>query len=246
MLTDSANTFSHFSAQVKLREQKANHLLDASTTLKKIIAEITDDKSIPWKMIIEFIEVYRMTQHLEHAWVKEIFTPEELKQYIDFETELKANATPEKKAAFEKNWANLISEISKHLEQDPKSVIGIMFGKKFMDWVNSVYGKKYAHLRTKKFESGFAKGKGLTDVGLTSEMVSWIDKAMDAYWRDRIDAVLNQVGTGVADEKILNQWNEILDDMYGEDNARKREICAAALADEKISEKAKKWLKKFG
>ena len=31
--------------------------------------------------------------------------------------------------------------------------------------------------------------------------------------------------------------------MYGEDNTRKKEIYDVALADEKVSEKAKEWLK---
>ncbi len=31
-----------------------------------------------------------MTQQLEHSWVKEIFTPEELKQYAEFEANLKS------------------------------------------------------------------------------------------------------------------------------------------------------------
>jgi len=31
--------------------------------------------------------------------------------------------------------------------------------------------------------------------------------------------------------------------MYGEDNARKKEIYDLALADEKVSEKAKEWLR---
>ena len=46
-----------------------------------------------------------MTQQLEHSWVKDIFTPEELKQYAAFESEWKNNSTVELKAEFEKKWA---------------------------------------------------------------------------------------------------------------------------------------------
>jgi len=98
-------------------------------------------------------------------------------------------------------------------------------------------------LRTKKFEKGFSGGKVLQESGLTSEIVSWVDKEMDAYWRDRIYGILNQVGSGVSDETIFKLWNEVLDDMYGEDTTRKKEIYDIALADEKVSEKAKEWLK---
>jgi hypothetical protein len=212
-------------------------------TLSQIIAEVVDDKSIPWETIIKLIEVYRMTQQLEHSWVKEIFTPDELKQYAAFETDLKSNSTPEQKAAFEKNWANLVAEMKSNLDKDPTSAIGIAIGKKCMDWINGVYGKKYAHLRTKKFEKGFAEGKGLGEVGLTPEIVSWMDKAMDAYWRDRIYGILNQVGSGVPDETIFKLWKEVLDDMYGEDDSRKKEIYDIALVDEKVSKEAKEWLK---
>lgn len=244
LLTGSAGALEHFANQAKLLQQKANAMLDASNVLKSIISEVNSDKSIPWETIIELIKVYRMTQQLENSWVKEIFTPDELNQYAAFEMELKNNSTPEQKAAFEENWANLVAEISNNLNADPTSTIGIAIGKKCMQWINGVYGKKYAHLRTKKFEKGFAEGKGLEEVGLTPEMVSWMDKAMDAYWRERIYDILDKVGgLAVSDEDIYKLWNEALDDMYGEDDARKKEIYGIVLADERISEKAKEWLK---
>lgn len=242
LITHDAGAIDHFSAQAKLLEQKAHQLLEASNTLKQLVTHVADDKSLPWETIIKLIEVYRMTEQLEHSWVKEIFTPEELKQYATFETELKANATPEQKAAFEKSWTNLVAELRQNLAQKPTSTIGIAMGKKCMTWLNEVYGKKYAHLRTKKFEKGFAEGKGLEEVGLTPEIVTWMDKAIDAYLKDRIYGILHQIGTGVSNETILRLWNEVLDEMYGEDNARKQEIYAIALADEHISQQAKAWL----
>ena len=243
LLTGNAGAVEHFAVQVKLLEQKAKTLLDSSNALKSIISEVNNDKLIPWKTIIKLIEVYRMTEQLEHSWVKEIFTPDELKQYVAFETELKNNSTPEQKAAFEKKWDNLVSEISNNLDNDPKSAIGIDLGKRCMLWVNQVYGKKYAHLRTKKFEKGFGEGRGLKEAGLTPEIVVWMDKAIDAYWKDRIYGILNKVDSSVSDETISKLWNEVLDDMYGEDNTRKKEIYDIALADEKVSKKAKEWLK---
>lgn len=243
LISGSVAAVEHFSVQAKLLEQKAMTMLDASNALKQVTAEVVDDKSIPWETLIKLIEVYRMTQQLEHSWVKEIFTPDELKQYAAFETELKSNSTPDQKVAFEKSWANLVDEMKHNLDKDPTSELVIAIGKKCMDWINGVYGKKYAHLRTKKFEKGFGEGKGLEEVGLTPEIVSWMDKAMDSYWRDRIYGILNQVGTGVSDETILKLWKAALDDMYGEDDSRKKEIYDIALADIKVSKKAKEWLK---
>lgn len=241
MLAGKAGALEHFSVQAKLLEQKASTLLDASKVLKSIISDVTSDKSIPWKTIIKSIEVYRMTEQLEHSWVKEIFTQDELKQYASFETEWR-NSTPEQKALFEKNWANLVAEISGNLGNDPKSPIGIAIGERCMLLINGLYGKKYAHLRTKKWDKGFAEGKGLEEVGLTAETVSWLDKATDAYWKDHISGILKKVGSGISDEIIFNLWNEALDDMYGENNVGKREIYDVILADEKVNEKAKEWL----
>ncbi len=165
LLRGNKGVLDHFLVQVQLLEQKATSLLNASKTLKGIISDVVDDQSIPWKTIIELIEVYRMMEKIEHSWVKEIFTPDELKQYVAFKTELKSTVTSEQKATFEKNWANLLEEIRNNLNNDPTSEIGIELGKKCMMRINGIYGTKYAHLRTKKFEKGFAEVKVLMKLG---------------------------------------------------------------------------------
>lgn len=243
LLAGKVGALEHLSAQATILEQKAAALRDASAMLKNVVGTIADADSIPWETIITLIEVYTMTKQLDRAWVKDIFTPDELKQYAAFEASLKTNFTPEQKEAFEKNWATLVADMSKNLTKNPTSAIGIEIGKRCMTLINELYGKKYAHLRTKIFEKGFAEGKGLDEVGLTPEMVLWLDKAVDAYWRDRIHTILDKVGTGVSDETIFQLWNEALDDMYGENNSRKKEIYDVALADDKVSEKAKEWLR---
>ena len=228
--------------QSKFLQKKAETLLEASTILTQITKDFANNKSIPWEKIIQLIEVYHMAQQLEDSWVKEIFTPEELKQYAHFEAEMKARSTPEQKKQFEENWFNLIEEVKNHLPNEPKSEIGIQTGKKFMDFVNQLYGKKYAYLRTKKFEQGFGAGKGLEQHGLTPEIVSWIDQAMDAYWRQRLYGILAKVETVTADN-LLHLWNEAMDDMYGEEDERKKAIPDIAFQDDKVSPAAKKWLK---
>jgi hypothetical protein len=232
----------HFTVQSQFLQKKATALIEASNTLQNIISDCGGDKSIPWKTIIKLIEVYKMTQQLEHSWVKDIFTPEELKQYATFESEMKSHSTPAQKATFEKNWMILVKEFKNNLSHDSRSEIGINLAKKCMILINELYGKKYAHLRTKKFEQGYAEGKGLEETGMTPEIVSWLEHAMDAYWHDRIYGILNKVGSESSDT-ILKLWNEVLDDMYGEDNAHKIEIYGIALADQKISQAAKDWLK---
>ena len=242
LLHEESDALKHFSNQAQVLEQKASFLLQGAKTLRSIIDSVNDNQSIPWETIIQLIEVYQMTENLEQSWVKEIFTPEELKQYVAFEKELKGNKTPDEKAAFEKKWTDLLEELQNNLKQDPNSSIGILLGKKFMDWVNGVYGKKYAHLRTKKWEKGFGEGKGLDEVGLTKELIDWLEIATDAYWKDRIYGLLSQIGS-IPSSKALAVWNEILDDMYGEEEGRKIIIYEVALKDEQISQEAKAWLK---
>ena len=246
LLANPVSVLQHFAMQSQFLQKKAETLAEASRILQRLTAEYGNEKSIPWETIIQLIEVYRMTQQLEHSWVKEIFTPEELKEYAAFEAELKAHSTPEQQAAFEKTWANLVEEAKRNLSKDPSSAIGIQLGGKLMQWVNGVYGKKYAHLRTKKFEQGFGEGKGLDEVGLTPELVSWLDKAMDAYWRDRIHGILAQVGKTPSTTLVM-LWKAMLEDMYGDDLSRSAAIYSAVMEDKQVSKIAKDWLKKeFG
>jgi DNA-binding transcriptional MerR regulator len=228
-----------FNNQAQLLEQKAAALIQGAKTLRTIINSVDTNQSIPWESIIQLIEVYKMAEKLEHSWVKEIFTPDELKQYAEFEAEMK---TKHKKEAFEKQWQQLLNELKQNMKQDPNSTIGIQTGKKYMEWINSVYGKKYAHLRTKKWEQGFGEGKGLEEIGLNLETMAWLEKALDAYWKDRFYNILEQVGK-TSSSTVLTLWNKALDDMYGFDDSRKQAVYEIALNDDKVSCEAKTWLK---
>ena len=241
LLSGDINAQEHFKEQANILEKQAYKMLDASNNMKSAISRFRGN-DIPWETIIKLIEVYNMTKQLEHSWVKEIFTNEELKQYAEFETELKSNPKVSK-AEFEKRWHALLAEISDNLSQDPRSEIGITLGKKSVEWVNSVYGKKHANLRTKKFEQGFGEGKGLKEVGLTKDMVDWMDKAMNAYWFSRAYSILDQVSHAGNNDLVLKLWNEFLDDIYGDQDERKPEIYDVAISDPNISEVAKNWLR---
>ncbi len=242
LLAKQDDVVENFAMQSQFLQKKAEALQEASMILKRITDCCDHHKSIPWENIIQLIEVYQMSQQLEHDWVKEIFTSDELKQYAEFEKAMKASG---EKAVFKKNWQQLVNELKDNLQHDPYSKVGIDLGKKYMDWVNGIYGKKYAHLRTKKWEQGFGEGKGLDEIGLTPELMSWIEKAVDAYWRDRISNFLNQIGT-ISSSTALTLWNEILDDMYGDDEVTKKErkeiIIEMALKEENVNQAAKDWL----
>ncbi|OEH45211.1 hypothetical protein lpari_03833 [Legionella parisiensis] len=72
--------------------------------------------------------------------------------------------------------------------------------------------------------------------------MTWLEKALDAYWKHRLYGILEQVGK-TPDSNILTLWNKALDDMYGEETSRKYAVCDIALKDEKVSPEAKTWLK---
>lgn len=244
LLSQEQEISKNFSMQAKFLREKAETLLEASQILTRITDECNQSESISWKQVISLIEVYKMTQVLENQWVKEVLNADELKQYAEFEKSIKTNATPESISEFEKNWDALVEEVKQNLKNDPTSKNSVQLAKKWMDWVNQFYGKKYAHIRTKLFEQGFGEGIGLQEVGLTPEIVAWIEKASDVYWRERVVFVLNQVGN-TSSEKVLKQWNEVLDEMYGDETARKDKIVELALQDAETSDEAKAWLKRL-
>lgn len=93
---------------------------------------------------------------------------------------------------------------------------------------------------------GLVKEKGLEEIGLTHDQQAWIAQAVHAYYTDRIHKVLNQVGTQ-SSAQVLELWNEVLDDMYGDDEVTKKErsglMIETALHHESVSEDAKNWLR---
>jgi len=242
LLADDAHVFDHFEMQAQFLQKKSATLAEASSILKQFISSCSDKKSIPWEKIIQIIEVYNMTQQLENSWVKEILDPEELKQYAKFEENLKARSSEEDKARFENNWFELVNKIKLNLSNDPRSEIGITLGQQCMEMVNGLYGKENYNLRRKIWENGFQKGKQLDDHALTPEIVAWLDKAIDAYWRGLIYGTLAKVGK-IPSSEVLTLWNKIMEDMYGDEQEPKQSVVSAAMTDEHITEEAKCWLK---
>ncbi|MGD9591662.1 MAG: MerR family transcriptional regulator, partial [Candidatus Berkiella sp.] len=147
----------------------------------------------------------------------------------------------DKRDTFEKNWFNLVDEIKHNLKEDPKTAIGIALGKRCMDLVNNLYGTKYAHLRTKMFERGFGMGKGLEQTGMTPQVVAWLDVAICSYWHSRIDDLLSKIDKQPTFE-LNQQWNTLLDDMYGEDPDRKMKLLNLIFEEKYLNDKAKAWL----
>lgn len=69
-----------------------------------------------------------------------------------------------------------------------------------------------------------------------------MEKAVHVYYQSRVYELLNTIGT-IPSSKSLALWNELLDDMFGNEEARKIKLIGTILQNEKISQKAKDWLK---
>ncbi len=244
LLDSNVDMIDHFSVQSQLLEKKARTLFEASQTLKNITADCSHDKSIPWETILELIEVYRMTQQLEKTWAGKVLNQEELKQYASFEQDLKTKFSAVEQKKLEQSWDDLVNEVNANLKKDPESDLGMTIGKRCMDWVNSLYGKEYTTLRTAIWEKGFKGGHVGAEHNLSPEAIAWLDKAIDAYYRNRIYQVLNQVETH-PHEVMLMQWEELVTEMYGENKTARNEFFNAVMDNNSISHAAKNWLKKY-
>ncbi len=111
-----------------------------------------------------------------------------------------------------------------------------------MDIINGLYGREHANLRATKWQKGFKEGKGLKEHGLTPEIVTWLDQACTAYWMQRISGVLAEAGK-IPSAELLLLWNDVMDDMYGDDTGSKMVILNSIVLDDKVSLDAKKLLK---
>lgn len=244
LLATDVDVLDHFATQSQFLEEKAKTLLEASQTLKSIISNCSRDKSVPWETVIQLIEVYRMTQELEKTWAGKALNAEELKEYAHFRQDLKKRFTPEEEKDCKKEWADLSEEVNANTHRDPESDFGIAIGKRSMDWVNKIYGKEHAALRTTVWEKGFKGGHVNTEHSLSPEGVIWLDKAMRAYHMRRIFNILDQVGIQ-PDKVVLKLWQDLLTDIYGDQQAPRKELCEAIMKDNKhsISQAAKDWLK---
>lgn len=244
ILEGDVDAIESFSIQSQLLQQKAQTLLEASRALDTILADCDKDKSIPWKTIIKLIEVYRMTQKLEHPWVGKLLSQEQLKEYTEFEAGLKTRFTKEQKEAYEKEWEDLVEQIHANLHKDPASEFGKKVGKHCMDLVNTFWGMDHVHLRNTVWEKGYKSGQiDEKEHGLSSEAVAWLDKAVAYYYGDILLNVLAQVGKS-PDREILKSWNEALEAMHGNDRGKDKDVLEFALKDERVSQSAKEWLKR--
>ena len=182
-----------------------------------------------------------MTQEIDNKWLANLLAPEDLKKYGEFEAGLKDRFTAEEKETFEQGWAQLIAEINQNLDKDPKSELGQRLGKRCMELVNVLYPPEYKSIQHTVWHKGFKQSDKAIH-GMTPEAVAWLDKAMDAYWRYRLYAVLDRVGKDSEDE-VHKAWDAVLLDMHGKATHLNQAIVEEGLRDPRVSAEAKAWLK---
>ncbi len=239
LMQEEINIFDHFRAQQDFLEKQVKSLQAASGTLETILCESGSSKSIPWETILKLIEVYQMTTELKNAWVVKALDSTELKEYASFEKNLYATHTEEESEASRKKWLDLVKDVEANLDKDPASDIGAEIGRRCMEWTNNVFSKKDAAIKKAIWEKGF-KG-GHTEV--PPQVVAWLDKATNEYWRRRVYAILDQVGNSPTDA-LLKSWNDLLTEICGDEPTHKDSVIEAVMVDNHISQIAKEWVKK--
>lgn len=239
LLDREVNVRSHLEAQSGVLAEKAQTLIEASKTLDSIISDCDEDKSISWEKIIQLIEVYTMTQKAQKTWVAKALNPEEIQDLARFDADLNKRFTEKEKQAFEKAWTNFLEEVAQNLDRDPAGPTGIEMGKRCMDMVNDWFTSKYAGLRETIWEKGFQGG--LSD--LSPEVVTWLDKAIDTYYRGRIYGILARA-TNPSSE-LAKEWQSLMTEMYGDAEDRKQEVIVAAMTDDNVGDAGRQWLQQF-
>lgn len=232
----------HFSMQSEILKKKAQSLIEASNALESVIMDCKKSRNVPWKKIITLIEVYKMSEQIEETWLRNILSADEMEQYASFEKDLRTRFNAQEKEAFEENWAQLVKDIESNINKDPKSEIGEMLSERCTHLINGLYPREFRWIKSKIWEKGFKEGKAEKEHKISREAVEWLDKAMDAYWRKRICTILNNEESK-DDSEVQKEWEQCVDDMYGDNPELRHDLELAVLENETISDKAKKWLR---
>ena len=243
-LTDS------FAVQVSLLQEKIKMLTQSCIGLQNILATEQDIDEMSWEKIIESMKVYKTMENLEKSWEGQILDQQELREYAQFEKDLQQRFSPEDEKKCEIQWQQIVTDIDNHLTESPFSQIGIKVAENCIEFLAAVYGKKYAHLSRIIWEKGFKTHKISDQYGMTPEMVSWLDQAIDGYYAQKIQKILLSI-QGAVTVETKTAWQDLMDQMCGAHaQVTQKAIINQALfindqypVDQQLSPAAVKWLK---
>lgn len=250
LLINQYDVISHFKAQAELLSKQANNLQQASNALNEIIDEAQNEKSnlnntsVTWKNIIKLIRVYDMVKQLDNSWAHKVFDQQELKQYAEFESNLKNKLSQEDAMAMQAAWYNVIKQVGENIDSNPTSEIGYKIAKQTMDFVITLYGAEHANLKETIWHKGYKQGKVDGEQSLEPRFVEWLDKAIDNYYRTRIYLILSEADKQPTSD-LEQQWHNILYEIGGNYEEPKKVVLESALSNNKVTDKVKEWLRKI-
>jgi hypothetical protein len=95
----------------------------------------------------------------------------------------------EKKKIFESHLNELVKDIEINLNEDPISDFGISKGAHIIELIDSLKGNELDAIRMTIWEKGF---NAIKNNPMSPEVVAWVEKATDAYWRKHIESIINK------------------------------------------------------
>lgn len=171
--------------QIKLLQEKIGMLTQAHASLQAIIANEMHDEQRAWHQILESVKVYTIIEQFEKNWPQEILNQQELQEYIEFEKSWQERFSLKDQKRHEQQWQAIVQNIAKHLKDSPAGAIGQQVAHDCLQFLDEVYGKKYAHLSRTIWEKGFQTNKIAKIYDMTPEMVAWLDLAITHYYKNK-------------------------------------------------------------
>lgn len=239
ILSKEMDLLNNIEEQSRLLFEKGQIFLQASKALQNVIAKCQQDKSVHWDKTIELIEVYHMTTELEKSWAGKTFNQEELQEYATFEQNIKTRLNSVERQKINDEWDQLVQAAKDNQHTDPTGPMGIVIGKRCMDWVKKLYGPNFMNVASNVWEKGFKTGRISEEYPITPEVVSWLDKAMTAYHHDCAFKILGDIGK-VPDKEVQKNFANLLTGIFGDNEAEK--AAAIQAFSSHLSPEVAKWL----
>lgn len=212
---DDGQSVQNLRIQHQLLQCEISRLNDALQCLTTLIEEADRSKSINWQMTVKLIEVFKMNEQLNQTWLSNIFSQDELKQYAA----MKLSFTEQEKQVHHQEWLDIIAEVEANLSHDPTGAVGAKLAARTMTWVQDAF--KENRTLGSKIWHGFSEGKH--DNGISQATIDWLHQAIDDYYtkkcQDFVARAMQQDANSQQAKVLLQEWQSLLDEMFGNDLA---------------------------
>lgn len=223
--------------QANLLDQQVHALEAASRTLKTIVTAHPHSATIPWQMVIQTIEVYKMTQKLQETWAGRALSPQEMDAFAHFYQDVCDRLGQKEVEKIERAFFDLIQMIPGNLDQDPTGSYGQKIAQDCETLMNRKFLKEHRHLKNMVWEKAVKSG----ELGIAPETVKWLDQAMTTFYDRKIHHLLAQ--TQDLPPTILEQlWESLMEDRVGNSVKDRQALIEATIKDPRTSPQAKTWL----